>query len=432
MKELKKLLVEFKEHGIPSDLIERDLKVDWLEKKANVLAGIRRAGKTYLMFQVMKKFPFDNVFYINLEDDRLINPSLKDLSSLIPLIKQTFSVKGKIYLFVDEIQTINGWEKWARRVAEDKSVILFISGSSSKLTSYEIPTLLRGRSLTNWIYPLNFKEFLRFKQFKLKKLIDYSTKKPTLLRLFNKYIRYGGFPEVVLEQDKEIKLKLLKDYFITILTRDIEERHEIKNKAGIENFMKYLINNFSRDTSFSKATNWLKSIGIKIGKQTLIEYYGYIKESFFVNHTQIFSYNIKDREQYPIKIYLADNGFVTALTIKQFDKGWFYEQSVANELFKKQKDNPNLEIFYYKSKQGYEVDFVIVDKNKVKQLIQVCYNIEEETKKREMRALLHASKQLKCNNLLVITDDYENEEVISWFGIKRKVKFVPLWKWLLK
>ena len=272
MKEIKEILVEFKEEGLPKDLIERKIKIEWMQKKANVFAGIRRSGKTYLMFQTIKNFNFKNVFYINFEDERIIEPNIKHLTNLLPTIKQLFEVKDKIYLFVDEIQRINGWERWAKRMAENPNVLLFISGSSSKLTSYEIPTMLRGRSLTNYVFPLSFREFLKFKNFKFNlKTINYSTKKPLLIKFFNEYLIYGGFPEIVLTE-KQKKLKLLQEYFTTILMRDILEKHEIKNKAGIEAFMKFLINNFSRYMSFSKASNWLKSIGIKTGKQTLINY----------------------------------------------------------------------------------------------------------------------------------------------------------------
>ena len=429
---IEKLLLEFKEQGVPDDLIDRNIKIVWSENKVNVLAGIRRAGKTYLMYQLIKELNKENSYYINFEDDRLINPKLEDLSSLLDIIKELFNPKGKIYLFVDEIQNVDGWEKWCRRMSENKNIILFVSGSSSKLTSYEIPTYLRGRSLTNIVYPLDLKEFLKFKGFDADlKTIDYSPKKPTLLGFFNEYLTFGGFPEIVLEKDRIKKIRILQDYYITILMRDIEERYNIKNRVGLENFLKYLINNYSSQISFSKAVNWLRSVGIRIGKQTLMEYYKYIKESFFIRDVQIFSYSIKDREQYPIKIYLVDNGFVTALTAKQ-ERGKLFEQLVANLLFKAQDINPSIKIYYYRTKEGYEVDFMVEHNNTAKQLVQVsAVSNFDEIDKREIRALLHAKKELNCDNLAVITDNYEGVEQISWFGIKAKITFTPLWKWLL-
>jgi len=430
MEVLKKLLMEFKERGIPKDLIERDLKIDWMRKKANVFVGIRRAGKTYSVFQSLSRFNFRDVFYINMEDDRIINPNIRHLTELIPTIKETFKTNKQIYLFVDEIQNVEGWEKWAKRIAEDPNIILFISGSSSKLSSFEIPTVLRGRTITNYIFPLSFKEFLKFKNFDYTaKSLSYSSKKPELMRLLNEYLSYGGFPEIVLVEEDTKKLKLLKEYFSTIIARDIIERYKIENILALETFMKYIINNYSRYISFSKAHKWMKSIGIKIGKATLMEYYRYIKQSFFVNHTSIFSYKIKDVLQYPIKIYVADHGFVNALSIKQKNMGHLYEQQVANELFKRAVSDPSVELSYWKNPLHEEVDFVVRKGLNVEQLIQVCYDISyPKTKTREIKALLKASDELKCKNLLVITKDYEKEEVEDG----NKIKYIPLWKWLLE
>jgi hypothetical protein len=429
MKEIEALLLEWKEEGIPDDLIDRKLDADILERKANVLLGIRRAGKTYCMFQLMKKFDFERVFYINMEDDRIIRPNLRHLTVLVPSIRKLFEVKFPIYLFVDEIQTVDQWEKWARRIAESKKVVLFISGSSSKLSSKEIATSLRGRTNSIYVFPLSFEEFLQFREFTFnRRLIDYSSKKPDLMRLFNEYLKFGGFPEVVLQKEKRIKLKLLKEYFTTIIARDIIERFKIKNTLALETFMKYLLNNFSRYISFSKAANWMKSIGIRVGKATLREYYSYITQSFFINSTSIFSYKIKDVLQYPIKVYVADNGFITALTLGQENLGWLYENLVANELFKRSFLDPKVEIYYWKSGAN-EVDFVLKEGLRVKELIQVCFDVEDnKTKRRELRGLIKAGEELKCKNLLIITGDYEGEEKVG----NRSIKFIPLWKWLLK
>jgi hypothetical protein len=431
MKEILELLQEWKDTGAPADIINRDLKIAKMEKKANSFVGIRRAGKTYAMFQLAKGIKSKDVFYINMEDDRLVNPNIKHLTALTPTIKENFELKGKqLYLFVDEIQNVDNWERWARRMAERKDVFLFISGSSSKLSSQEIATALRGRTITNYIFPLNFREFLKFKGFYYDaKTIGYSTKRFELKRLFNEYLKYGGFPEVVLAKKKE-KLKLLREYFATIIARDIVERFKIENVTTLESFMKLLLHNYSRFVSFSKAEKWLASMGIKTSKATLIEYFNYIKQSFFIFNTGIFSYKIKERLQYPIKVYVTDNGFIEALT-QRFSRnvGWLYENLVAIELFKKCLDNPSNEIYYWKDKQGKEVDFIVKQGLKVKELIQVCYDIEDlEIKKREVQALLKAGKELRCRNLLVVTEDFEGKEKIAG----KEIRYVPLWFWLLK
>ena len=430
MEILKELLFEWREEGIPDDLVERDIAVKTRKGKANTFAGIRRCGKTYVMFQIIKNLHSKNVFYINFEDDRIINPNIKHLSNLLPVIHETFKVKEPLYLFVDEIQVIEHWEKWARRMAENRDIYLFISGSSSKLTSQEIATSLRGRAITNYVFPLDFPEFLNFKGFEYKpSKIEHSPKKSDLKRLLNEYLTFGGFPEIVLEKDEKEKLKLLRDYFSTIIARDLIERYRIDNIPALEAFMKLILNNFSRYLSFSKSENWMRSIGIKTSKSTLIEYFNYIKSCFFTFETRIFSYSIKDRLQYPIKVYIVDNGFATALTPRHDrDFGWFCENLVAIELYRRFVNDPLREIYYWRDLKHREVDFVMSEGLKVKQLIQVCYDVSDiDTKERELKALVKASNELKCNNLLVITWDYKGEEEFKG----KRIKFIPLWKYLL-
>jgi len=431
MDRVKELIREWKEKGIPEDLIERDLKLEWMEKKANSLIGMRRIGKTYAVFQFIKQLKAKNAFYLNLEDDRIINPNLKHLTDLIPLIKENFDLdKGKIYLFIDEIQNVKGWEKWARRMAEDLEVNLFVLGSSSKLSGREIATSLRGRNLTNYFFPLNLKEFLKFRDFKSDlRNLTFSSERFQFKKLFKEYLTYGGFPEVVLTKEENKKLKLLREYFETILSRDLIERFRIANQTAFEIFMKFIINNFSRYLSFSKTEKWMNSMGIKVSKATLIEYFNYIRQAYFCYDVEIFSYKIKDRLQYPRKIYIADLGFVTALAKKSSsDFGWFYENTVALELIKQTMKNPSKEIFYWRSKKQ-EVDFVLKQGQQIEQLIQVCYIFDDEkTKHREIDSLINASKELKCRNLLIITKDYEAEEK----HCNKNIKFIPLWKWLLK
>jgi len=427
---IKRLLVEFKEDGVPDDLKNRKVKVDTHRKKAALLTGIRRAGKTYRMFQKIKDLKKEDVFYINFEDERLLNPTIHDLSQLVPTIKETFDVNEPIYLFVDEVQRIDGWERWARRLAEDDSVYLTISGSSSQLSSREIASSLRGRTLTTHIFPLNFQEFLDFKGFDFEDIshVKYSKEKPKLRRHFNEYLKYGGLPEIVLEKKEKRKLKILREYFSTIVARDLIERYSIEKVNVLESLMKLLVNNFSRLISFSKTRNWLKSMGLKVSKNTIANYFSYLKSSYFLFDVTIHSRSVKDRLQYPRKVYLIDNGFATSLTERfSSDRGWFFENLTAVTLYRKTVSNPQRELHYWK-KDGKEVDFVVREGLNTKELIQVCSDLNVDTKEREVKNLLAASKELGCNNLTVITDDLDDEEEIDG----KKVNFVPLWFKLLK
>ena len=240
------------------------------------------------------------------------------------------------------------------------------------------------------------------------------------------YLKEGSFPELVLEDSVVKKKRLIQDYFRTIISRDIGERYRVKKINLLTDFLRLLLN--STYSSINKNVNILKSQGKKVGKETIINYSKYAEEVYFCFFVPIFSYKIKSQEQYPKKVYLVDNAFITNLSLRfSKDYGRLYENSVFLALKRKQVLNPSIEIFYWKS-LNEEVDFVI-KQGKVKQLIQVCYNIEDyDTKKRELRALLKASKELKCKNLVVITEDYEAIEKLKG----KKIKFVPLWKWLLK
>ncbi len=427
---IKRLLVGFKEDGIPNDLKDRKIKVDIERKKAALLTGIRRAGKTYRMFLKIKDLKEEDVFYINFEDERLLNPTIDDLSQLVPTIKETFDVNEPIYLFVDEVQRIDGWERWARRLAEDDSVYLTISGSSSQLLSREIASSLRGRTLTTHIFPLDFQEFLDFKGLDFENIshVKYSKEKPKLRKHFNEYLKFGGFPEIVLEKKEKRKLKILREYFSTIVARDLIERYSIEKVNVLESLMKLLVNNFSRLISFSKTRNWLKSMGLKVSKNTIANYFSYLKSSYFLFDVTIHSRSVKDRLQYPRKVYLIDNGFATSLTERfSSDRGWFFENLTAVTLYRKTVSTPQKELHYWK-KDGKEVDFVVKEGMDTKELIQVCSDLNVDTKEIEVNNLLAASKELGCNNLTVITDDLDDEEEIDG----KKVNFVPLWFKFLK
>lgn len=427
---IKTLLFEWKARKIP-ELIDRNVELkNYLAepKKIIVITGFRRVGKTYLSFQFLKTlletYDKEQVIYINLEDER-IPQTTEFLTELIPTIKETIS--SKIYLIcLDELQVISNWSKWLRRIYDTEDFFIFVTGSSSKLSLNEIPTELRGRFIHKEIFPLSFNEFLKFKKITIdQKNIEYvSDEKAMIGRLLNEYLTYGGLPEIVLSSE-ERKTELLQNYYSTVVSRDIIERFHVKNEEGMKALLRLLIN--STSYSLNKSYNVLKSINLTIGKTSLITYVSYIESSYFLYSLPIFSPTIKDQLQYPRKIYLIDNGFITSLSVKNSDKtGRLYENTVFLELLRRKKVNQ--EIHYWQSQQKEEVDFVIIEEIKVKQLIQVCYSIDDyDTKKRELKALLKASTELKCKQLLVITKDYEKEEKIG----NQKINYIPLWKWLL-
>jgi len=430
---IKTILAEWKEKNLP-EIYEREINLFDYSKltvpKIIVITGFRRVGKTYIAFHLIKKLlkekTRENIIYLNFEDER-IPIKTEFLTQIIPTAKQIS--KEKIdFLFLDEIQTIPNWSKWLRRIYDNSNIRVFISGSSSKMSSKEIPTELRGRFLEVKVFPLSFKEFLSFKALKFDvNTVKYSeNRKAELLNVLNEYLEYGSLPEIILSE-KGKKADIAISYYQTTVRRDIIERHNIKNEETLKALLRLMLN--STKYSVSKLYNNLKSLNYGIGKTTLQHYLGYIENSYFMFSLPIFSYKIKDQIQYPRKNYFIDNIFLTKVSTKfSRNYGRLYENIVAIELKRRNKD-----IYYWENSQHHEVDFVVKEETKVRQLIQVCYNINDlETKKRETRALLKASKELKCKNLLIITEDYEKEENINWFGTKRKVKIIPLWKWLLE
>ncbi len=428
---IKTILYSWKDKKIP-EIIPREVELEGYLKmtprKIVAITGFRRVGKTYILYSLIKKllkeYSREEVIYINFDDER-IPESTEFLTNLVPAIKETFSEPR--YLLLDEIQNMPHWSKWLRRIYDNESVNIFITGSSSKVSSRELPTELRGRSLEIKVHPLSFTEFLRFKNINVNyKDAEYSESTRTvILRALNEYLTYGGMPEVVLA-DESKKFEILQDYFRTVLSRDIIERFNVGNEEGIKALLKLLLN--STNYSISKLYNTLKSMGYHIGKTTVLNYLGYIESSYFIHSIPIFSYKIKDQMQYPRKVYIIDNGFISSISTKfSKDMGRLYENMVAVELLRRgSKDN--FDVFYWKDQRGKEVDFVIRNDLKIEQLIQVSYDVSDyDTKKREVTALIKASDALNCENLLVINSSYDAVEEIKG----KKIVFVPLWKWLL-
>lgn len=432
---IKTILLEWQEQKLP-EIISREISLaDYLDLKVNkivAIAGFRRVGKTYLVFDLLKKILKEKTrkqaVYINFEDER-IPLKTEFLTKLLPTIKETYGGLPE-FLFLDEVQNIPDWSKWLRRIYDKEDMKIFITGSSSKMSSREIPTELRGRCLEVKVYPLSFKEFLLFKGIELDyKNIAYSeNQKAKAVYALEEYLFWGGMPEIALS-DESKKKEILQQYFSSVLRRDIVERFKVKNEEALRAMLNLLLN--STIFSISRLYLNLKGANISIGKATLSNYFSYLENSYFLESAPIFSYKIKNQLQYPRKVYFIDNGFINALSLK-FSKnyGRLFENLVFIQLKRKL---PELEIFYWKDERQKEVDFIIKENLKIKTLIQVCYDLSDfNTKEREIKAIVKASRELKCDDLLIITNDYEGEEkILDRNGRKKKIKFIPLLKFLL-
>lgn len=401
------------------------LKLVDMKDTALIILGVRRAGKTTLSKQIlkekMKKIKKEQTLYVNFEDKKL-EPFLN--SEILDNIYETYRYhmnKDKFaYIVLDEVHNIEGWEKWVRMMLEKKeNVKIIITGSGSKILTPKLASVLTGRKITYHLFPLSFSDFLKFKR-KNKKYIP----RKDLEFLLREYIEFGAFPLVVLTESSEQKKYFLQEVYDDIITKDIMFRYRLREENILRKTAYFLLSSFAKYVSIRKIRNSLKSLmGLNVSPSTLSYYLEYFERSFLFIFLPIFSYNVKDQMQYPKKVYCVDTGLINAVIPKFSENiGRLCENVVVVELKRRGK-----EIYYWRDKQQNEVDFVVKDGMNVSQLIQVCYNLTEKNKMREIKPLLKACEELKCNNLLMITKDKESVEKING----KTIKFIPLWKWLL-
>jgi predicted AAA+ superfamily ATPase len=381
-----------------------------------VVSGVRRSGKSILLLQIAKNLiekgvDRKNLLIVNFEDYRWEECDIDILSEIWDVYLQNIWKKGKIYVLLDEIYTIAKWEKFVRTLYDKKLATIFVSGSSSKLLSKEYATLLSGRYLELNVSPLSFKEFLVFNNFFFKDRAEAIAKRNEILKLLTEYMKIGGFPKVVLIKDED----LLKSYFETIVIKDVAERYKIKTVSNLKKLAVFYLTNISNKITFNSTS---KSLNLSL--HTVERFSYYLQEAYMCFFLNAFSYSLKSQEKLPKKFYTIDVGLSNAIGFKFSENiGRIIENIVFLHI--KHRD-----VYYYPKE---EVDFVVKEGAKIKQLIQVCYDIEDEkVRKREIKSLLKASEELKCKDLLIITWDFEDDLKIKNSII---IKILPLWKWLL-
>ncbi len=430
--DIKKVLVEWESRQFP-EIKEREIKINLHPSEIVSLVGVRRSGKTFLLLWIAKNLlqshSREEVLYVNFEHELLEGVDARDVRKIFETHAELYGKSVKYILF-DEVQKVKNWKTMLRRLYDERKYKIFVTGSSYELRPKELPSSLRGRTVSYTVFPLSFREFLRFKNWEVKEReILLEERKGKLLKYLLEFLNFGSFPDVALKENEFEKIKLLSSYFDTILLRDIIEKNEIRNVRLLELFIKYVISISSFYFSATKVERYLKSIGERCSKATLLDFFDYAEKAFLIFRSEIFSPKVKDRAQYPVKVYCIDNGFINWVNPRFNENiGACMENSVAVELSRRKEFTP-AEFYYFKDSQGREVDFVLKEGLNVRQLIQVTYaNARDEIEEREIKSLLKASELLKCRNLLCITWDYEGEERIKG----KKIKFLPLWKWLLR
>ena len=388
---------------------------------AVTIVGPRRSGKSTIMNQLIERLikkgvPRENTLYVNFEDPRFygeLNPIF--MSKLFDAYKMILKPEGKTHIFLDEVQNVKNWEKFVRFLVDQQKHEIYLTGSSSKLLSKELGTLLTGRHLDLTIYPLSFSEFLSFKGVSIDDRLDLLEQKAKIRRMFGKYMQWGGFPGVVLGKNKQ---EMLLNYMADILSRDIIERFNIIKVDGLKALSKYYMTNTSSLISFNSIKGFLN-----MPIDTIERFSEYLNSAFLFFYLKRFSYSLKEQEKNPRKVFSIDAGLrnVVSMSFSE-DKGKVLENIVFLKFLQ-----CGSEVYYWKDKQGYEVDFVVVKKGKVSSAYQVSYNVTDaRTKSRETNALIKALNFFDLQEGAIITENQETEEIIKGF----RIKYIPVWKFM--
>lgn len=407
--------VIFDQHEVIKEtlIVEREYEFDL--NLNYVLVGLRRAGKSTLLYKIVKDLiskgtKWEQIIYINFEDDRLEGFTKEDFDNLLIVQSELSDKKG--WFFFDEIQNIDGWERFARRMADSKEHV-FITGSNSQMLSKEIEARLGGRYMTKYIMPYNFREFLKANSFEFKKFLA-TKEQGKIKRLFEQYLQQGGLPETVYIKDKR---EYLSNVYKKVLLGDIAYRNNIRNLNGLKFLIKKLAESVKDGLSYNKLSNILKSLGLPISKDSIIDYISYIKDACLLFPIYNFSAKFVERETSP-KYYFEDNGILNLFLVDADSR--LLENLVAIMLWTYYKE----QVFYLKG-TTFDIDFYVPVAGLV---VQVAYSIKEISSNRETESIVKAAKQISgIKKAVIVTYDEEAE-------IKEEdllIEVIPLWKLLL-
>ncbi|MCM1142789.1 MAG: ATP-binding protein [Muribaculum sp.] len=416
---LREVMLENRTEVMLHTVILRNINLENFDRQ--VLVGVRRAGKSYILYGRIQQLianghSWDEIVYLNFEDERLAGMTLEDLNKILEVHGQLSDKRPM--LFLDEIQNIEGWEKFARRIADNKYKVV-ITGSNAKMLSKDVASVLGGRYITHDVFPFSFDEYLEINgvnpQSKL--LTATTADRSILMRHFEEYFQFGGFPECA---TLPVKRDYLTSLYQKIFLGDIAARNKIENLFALRILFRKMAESVKQPISFTRATNIVASTGTKIGKSTVISYMGYASDAYLLLTVPNIADSLTERMSNP-KYYFIDNGIISLLAMDI--RTSLLENMVALSLFRKYgvKDA----VYHYN--HGIEVDFVIPDDETA---IQVCYtmNDSEGTFERETNALVKLQDRIKTRRNVIVT--FEDEGTIEKDGLK--IEVIPAWKYILK
>lgn len=383
-----------------------------------ILVGLRRAGKSTLLYSLVQELiksgkDWNQIIYINFEDERLEEFKITDFDDILSVQKELSDKEG--WFFFDEIQNIEGWEKFARRMADSREHT-FITGSNAKMLSSEMESRLGGRYLSKYVTPFSFKEYLDALGVERSENVLCSTKgEGEIRRAFNDYFTYGGLPETIILKNKR---EYLSSVYSKIMLADIAERNNIRNINGLKLMLKKIGESVKDELSYSRLHNILKSIGIGISKDSIIDYVSFAVQSYLIFRVENYFSKFVEKETTP-KYYFEDNGFLNLFLVDEDPR--LLENLVAVILKRKYGND-----FYYIKTESLDIDFFVPSTGEV---IQVAYSLRNISSDRETAALVKAHMKIKeAMKFTVVTFEEENEITIK----ETSIRVVPIWKFSLE
>ncbi len=380
-----------------------------------LITGPRRAGKSVMALQILKN---TNFAYLNFDDDMLLK--FFDEDAVIQGMHDVY--KGFTYLLLDEIQNLPDWELWVSKLYR-RGINLIITGSNSKLLSHEMASSLTGRYLQITVLPFSFAEILRFKEQPLPAGMQFSpVETGRILGEFQTYLFNGGFPETALNPG--ILKNYLSSLFDSILLKDILKRFRVRQTQQLYELSNFLLSNYTNLFSYNQLKDSLNFNSVA----TVQKFIGYLEEPYLFQHITRYDNKIKIQQKSAQKIYIIDNGFIKSRSFELSPNyGRLLENLVFIELLRRDY-KPEFELFYYRTRNDKEIDFLVRNGHRIEQLIQVCYDFDQaKVIKRETNALIEAAMELNCADLLILT--WDKEDLIETNN--SKIKILPVWKWML-